>query len=749
MRYIFAIIGSVVVTVTLVAFFFNLKQVNEERTTLTINLEQRATLLADSLKESVEPLYANSSQTTLETSLQKTVNKFANRERLAGIALYDNKGTLLATSSGLPKTIIENTESVSDAMDSNTSKSNFFDADGETRYVFVDTLHNDTSIVGALMIVQNAGYINTSIGQIWKGNLLKLGIQIIIFSITIFIILRFFVFRQVVRLVESVKKIRMGGKNETFKDTAKYSFFKPLAKEITHLTNSLLQARSSASEEARMRLEKLDTPWTAERLKEFIKAYLKDRKIFVVSNQEPYIHQKIKNEIMCSVVPSGLNTAVNSVMEACGGIWVAHGGGDADKETADENGKLQVPPNDPHYILKRIWLSDKEFGGHYRFSVEAMYPLCLMTYTRPVFRKANWMMYKHVNKKFAQTLLAELKDVEQPIVLIQDYHFALLPQMIKESRPDAQVGIFWHVPWPSPEAFSVCPWRKEILTGMLGADIIGFNTQQFCNNFISTAEKEVESLTDLETFSITREDHTTHIRSFPISIVFSDSKETKVEQSESNELGLNILKKLGIQTKYFGIGVDRLDYAKGIPERFTGIEHFFDAHPEYKGQLTFLQIASPHREHFKDYQEQYRDLIAKEADRVNKKFGTKEWKPIILEATQYSHAELSTLFKMANFCLITSLHDSMNLVAKEYVAMRNDLLGVLILSQFAGASRNLKEALIINPHNTEEIGAAIYTALTMPVSEQRHRMTIMRTSVKDYNVYRWAAEFIKAVTSLS
>ncbi|MSU44776.1 hypothetical protein EXS45_01165 [Candidatus Nomurabacteria bacterium] len=750
MRYIFTIIGSVIITVTLVAFFFNLKQVNEERATLKINLEQRASLLADSLKESIEPSYTNSSQTSLQTSLQKIVSRFANRERLAGIALYDNKGTLIATSSGLPKKIIENTESISEAMDSNKSKSDFFDADGETRYVFVDPLHNsEGSILGVLMIVHNAGYINTSINQIWKGNLLRLVIQIIIFSITIFIILRFFVFRQVVRLVDSIKKVRMGGKNETFKDTARYSFFKPLAKEITHITNSLLQARSSASEEARMRLEKLDTPWTAERLKEFIKAYLKDRKIFVVSNQEPYIHQKIKNEIVASMVPSGLNTAVNSVMEACGGVWIAHGSGDADKETSDENGKLQVPPNDPRYTLKRVWLSEKEFNGHYRFSVEAMYPLCLMTYTRPIFRKEDWMMYKHVNKKFAQTLLAELKNVEDPIILIQDYHFALLPQMIKEIRPDAKVGIFWHVPWPSPEAFSVCPWRKEILKGMLGADIVGFNTQQFCNNFIDTIGKEVESLIDLETFSITREDHTTHIKSFPISIAFSNGKETKAEQLEFNNLGLSILKKLEIQTKYLGIGVDRLDYAKGIPERFMGIEHFFDVNPEYKGELTFLQIASPHREHFKDYQEQYQDLITKEADRINQKFGTKEWKPIVLETIQYSHAELLSLYKIANFCLITSLHDSMNLVAKEYIAARNDSLGVLILSQFAGASRNLKEALIINPHNTEEIGVAIRTALIMPSSEQYRRMNIMRTIIKDYNVYRWAAEFIKSVTSLN
>ena len=748
MKYIFAIIGSVVVAVSLVALGFNIRQVDQERATLTTNLEQRASLLADSLKESVEPYYANSSQSSFQASLQKVVNKFANRERLAGIALYDNKGTLLATSSGLPKTIIENTKIVTDAMDSNTSNNDFFDTEGENRYVHVDPLHNEESIVGALMVVQNAGYINARIGEIWKGNLLRLLIQIIIFSITIFIILRFFVFRQVIRFVESVKKIRMGEGKESFKDEGKYSFFTPLAKEITHITKSLSQARLSAQEEARMRLEKLDSPWTSERLKEFIKAYLKNRPIFIVSNQEPYIHQKIKNEIVFSEVPSGLNTAVNSVMEACGGVWIAHGSGNADKETSDEHGKLQVPPNDPRYTLKRIWLSEKEFNGHYGFSVEAMYPLCLMTYTRPIFKKENWITYKHVNKKFAQALLSEIKDIDQPIILIQDYHFALLPKMIKESRPDAEVGIFWHVPWPSPEAFSVCPWRKEILKGMLGADIVGFNTQQFCNNFIETIGKEVESLIDLETFSITREDHTTHIKSFPISISFSDSKETKIEQTEANNLGLSIFKKIGIKTKYFGIGVDRLDYAKGIPERFSGIEHFFDTHPEYKGQLTFLQIASPHREHFKNVQEQYKNLITKEVDRINSRFATKEWKPIILETTQYSHPELSSLYKVANFCLITSLHDSMNLVAKEYVAARSDSLGVLILSRFAGASRTLKNALIVNPHNMEEIGAAIYTAITMLPSEQQRRMNTMRISIKDYNVYRWAAEFIKAITNL-
>ncbi|MEK7539387.1 MAG: trehalose-6-phosphate synthase [Patescibacteria group bacterium] len=744
MRYIFAIIGSVVVAVTLVAFFFNLKQVNEERATLTTNLEQRATLLSDSLKESVEPSYVNSSQASLQTSLKKIVDRFANREKLAGIVLYDNKGTLLATSSGLPKTIIDNTKSVSDAMDSNKSKTNFIDADGELRHVFVDPLHNDAgSIIGTLIIVQNAGYINTSIAQIWRGNLLRLGIQIIIFSITIFIILRFFVFRQVVRLVDSIKKIRMGGENETLKDTDKYSFFKPLATEITHLANNLLQARSSASEEARMRLEKLDTPWTAERLKEFIKAYLKDRKIFVVSNREPYIHNKIKNEIKYLVPAHGMVTAVESVMEACGGLWIAHGSGDADRETSDKNGKIKVPPEEPKYTLKRIWLTPEEVQGYYvGFSNEALFPLCLMSHTRPIFRKEDWMTYRQVNGKFAESLFEEIKNVPQPIILVQDLHFSLLPSIIKKSRPDAQVGLFWHHPWPSPEQFSICPWRNEIIKGMLGADVIGFHIQQHCNNFLETVGQEIESIIDFERFSVTHNGHTTIIRPFPISVSLTND----VSPQEDNK-NIKTFRSFDIKTKFLGLGVDRLDYTKGILERFRGIEYFLDTYPEYKEQFSFLQIAAPSREGAQKYRD-YAESLKLEADRINKKFEVADWKPIVFEKKHHSHAELTPLYREAHFCLVTSLHDGMNLVSKEFIAARNDEQGVLILSELTGAAKSLKEAILFNPYNVAEIGEAIKRALQMPPSEQHMRMKTLRGRVKDYNVYRWAAEFIKAVANL-
>src|SRR3989344_6079814 len=747
MKYIFTIIGSVVIVVSLVALGFNIRQVDQERATLTTNLEQRASLLADSLKESVEPYYANSSQPSFQSSLQKVVNKFANRERLAGIALYDNKGNLLATSSGLPKSIIENTKIVTEAMDSNKLNNDFFVADGENRYVHVDPLHNDESIVGALMVVQNAGYIDTSINQIWKGNLLRLFIQIIMFSITIFVVLRFFVFRQVVRLVESVKKIRMGEGKDNLKEEEGYSFFTPLTKEITHMTRSLSQARLSAQEEARMRLEKLDSPWTAERLSEFIKATLKDRPIFVVSNREPYEHYTdSKGKRNYRVPAGGVITALEPVMAACVGTWIAWGSGDADKTVVDSDDKIKVPPHEPRYTLKRVWLMEKEVAGYYNgFSNEAMYPLCLMAHTRPLFRKEDWQEYKKVNGIFAKSIITEIQNIANPLILIQDYHLALLPQMIKKSRPDAQVGIFWHIPWPSPEAFSVCPWRTEILQGILGADIVGFQVQQFCNNFMDTVNNELESLSDFEQFSVTYKGHVSYIKSFPISIDFTDG----IKSAASNpNTGKKLLEKLGIRTKYIGLGVDRLDYAKGILERLKAIEFFLDAYPAYKGNFTFLQIASPSRENVPKYI-QFGAEVTKESERVNNKFKTKTWQPIVLIKEHFSHEELTPLFAISDFCMVTSLHDGMNLVAKEYVAARDDENGVLVLRKFTGAVRDLKGSLVVNPYSAEETSEAIHAALNMSSVEQHKRMKKMRAAVKNYNIFRWSAEFIKAITSLS
>ncbi|TSC77436.1 MAG: trehalose 6-phosphate synthase [Parcubacteria group bacterium Gr01-1014_29] len=712
--------------------------------TIETDLERRSILVAETLRETIEPNFVNKS----EEYLQKVVEKFADRERLAGLAIYDNKEIIVAISPNLPKEILEAENVAADAMDQDGPNGDFIDSTGKRVYLLAMPLHDDTSVVGALMIVQNAEYIDQRLSEMWVNSMLRLFTQVLLIIIVLFLAVRWLVYEPVRKLVVSLRSARAGNQDADFLSDS--LIFRPLTREISSMKRSLVEARLAAREEARINLEKLDSPWTADRLTEFVKNILKERTIIVVSNREPYIHTKTGNKIDYYLPASGMVTAIEPMMEACGGTWIAYGSGDADALTVDENDTLQVPPDDPKYCLRRVWLSEEEEKGYYNgFSNEAIYPLCLMAHNRPIFRKEDWQEYKKVNGKFAHAVLAEIKDLQKPIIFIQDFHFSLLPRMIKNARPDATVGLFWHIPWVSAESFSICPWKKEIVDGMLGADLIGFHTQLHCNNFIETVGHELESLIDFEQFTIARNEHTTLVRPFPISIAFSNGGERGAFYDREREKNENkeILKKLGIETKHVGIGVDRLDYTKGILERIKAIELFFKKYPAFQREFTFIQIAPASKSGIKKYQE-FGEQVNKEIERVNGLFKTKNWKPIVLITRHHSHEELDRYYKLADLCLITSLHDGMNLVAKEFVASRNDGKGVLILSQFTGASKELKDALIVNPYSGENTAEAIYTALTMSPSEQAKRMKKLRNAVKNYNIYRWAAEFLKTIVSI-
>ncbi|MBI5530972.1 MAG: trehalose-6-phosphate synthase [Candidatus Doudnabacteria bacterium] len=738
MKQLLASIAAVVIVVSLVVIGFTYTQVHQQQASLMDDLQRRSTLLADSFKESIRPAYVVKATSTLQSLL----NKFAGRERLLGLAVFDNKGELFAVSAGLPNELVEDPQIPEKSMDSDSAVGAFSPQMPGKVYILASPLHQDEKVIGSVVVYQRADYIDASISDTWKNNLLRLLVQSLLFAIAVVLILRWIIYAPIVKMAEAIRQARSGQAGGDSAMQKSHGFFKPIVAEITKMSQSLVLARTAASEEARMRLEKIDSPWTAERLKEFFKAYFKERKIFVVSNREPYIHSKIKNEITWEVPAAGLVTALEPIMEACGGMWLAHGSGSADKITSDAEGKIQVPPEEPQYTLKRIWLNEKEIQGHYvGFSNEALWPLCHMAHTRPIFRKEDWLQYRKVNGKFAQALLAEIKNVQRPVILIQDYHFALLPEMIKNSRPDAEVGMFWHIPWPNAEVFSVCPWRKEILEGMLGADVLGFHTQQYCNNFLETVGKEIESLTDLEKFAITHKGHTTYIKPFPISVPFSNTEAEDVPHKSE------LLEKLDLKPKFLGVGVDRLDYTKGIMERFKGLEFFFEMYPAYKEQFTFVQIAPPSREGVEKYR-QFNAEVTREAERINNKYENNGWKPIVLLKENHTHEEIFPLYRAANICLVTPLHDGMNLVAKEFVSARNDEAGVLVLSQFTGAARDLKDAIIINPYSAEETAEAIYKAITMPAAEQHRRMKKMREAVKNYNIYRWAAEFLRAIINL-
>jgi len=509
----------------------------------------------------------------------------------------------------------------------------------------------------------------------------------------------------------------------------------PVVREAARMARDLWEAREAAEEEARLRIAG-ESRWTPERLKGHVRLILRDRPFLVIANREPYSHIREGGKIKCVTPASGLVTAVEPILQACGGTWIASASGDADRETSDERGRLRVPPDAPAYTLKRVWLTEEEEEGYYYgFSNEGLWPLCHIAHTRPVFRSEDWEQYKKVNQKFADAALEELSGSEEPFVLIQDYHYALLPRMIREKRPDAKIALFWHIPWPNPEAFGICPWGKEILHGMLGADLLGFHIQFHCNNFLDTVDRLLESRIDLEQFAVDRAGRRTLVKPFPIGIAPRRHPPAKDLASARQE----IMKKLGVQVDHLGVGVDRIDYTKGISERFRAIARFLEKYPEYREKLAFVELAAPSRTSIKSYSDLGTEL-EQEVEQINQRFQTKAWKPILFLKEQHSREEVDLYYRAADFCLITSLHDGMNLVAKEFAGSRSDEQGVLILSRFAGASRELRDALLVNPYDIEEVAEAIREAVTMRPEEQRARMARMRSALEERNVYRWAAD---------
>lgn len=744
MKQIGTAIFIIISLVSLIAVTFTVRQVNQERERLETDLGRRSVLVAETLRETIEPNFVNKS----DTQIQRVVEKVAQRERLAGLAVYDNKESIVALSPNLPKEIEASKSIAANAMDQDEPNGKFTDLAGKEVYLLAIPLHDETSVVGALMVVQNAGYIDERIGDMWAQSILRLFTQVILIIIVLFLAVRWLIYKPVRKLVLSLRSAGMGSKSG---DMMPDSFlFRPLTKEILSVRRSLAEARLAAREEARVNLEKLDSPWTADRLHVFAERLLKERSLVVVSNVEPYTHTKQGNDITYFTAASGVNTALDPMMQACGGTWIACGKGEEDKLVVDSENKIRVPPGDPKYTLRRVWLSPEELRGYsVGVSREGLWALFHNAHTRPIFRKEDWREYKKVNGKFAKVVLAEIKTIRRPIIFIQDFGFAILPRLIKRARPDAIVGLFWHIPWVSPEVFSICPWKKDILDGMLHADLIGFHTQLYCNNFIESVSREIEARIDFERFAIVNDGHITLVKPFPISIAFSNEVHRSAEGAVSvrDADDTKFLKDLGADSKYIGIGVERLDYMKGILDKIKAIEIFLSKYSAYIGAFTFIQIAVPNWTNTKKDRE-FAKEVEDEALRVNALFESKKWKPIVLLKKHHNHEEIERFYRIADCCIVTSLHDGMNLVAKEFVAARNDEKGVLVLSQFAGASRELNDALIVNPYDGEQTAEAIHAALTMSPSEQTKRMRKMREVVRNYNVYRWSAEILKTMTNL-
>src|ERR1700728_1440404 len=739
------LIVSLIVGVTLVSLCTSYYQVLMLKRSLRKDLQHRAETLAESLARNVERDLQRDGQPTLE----RTVQHFANREHLIGLAIYNAEAQPIAVTASIQVLMATAPPVVALALKKNQGDDAFVKLGGGSVYIYAVPLHKEkeSDLLGCLAILHDAGYIHDESVRIWRETFLSALAHVFLIVLITLLIVRWSITGPIARTANWMKALRTGRGVVRIK-VPDLEMFRPLAREVATFAESLNVARSAAALEARLR-ESGESIWTADRLAVHVRARLEEGRLFVVSNREPYMHVRRGKSVEVNVPASGLVTAIEPVLRACDGTWVAHGSGDADLETVDAHDRLLVPPDDPRYVLRRIWLTkEEEEGYYYGFANEGLWPLCHIAHTRPLFRANDWQHYQEVNRKFADALLEEMENINRPVVLVQDYHFALVPRMIKQSRPDARVAIFWHIPWPNPEAFGICPWQRELVDGLLGADLVGFHIQAHCTNFLQTVDRIVESRIDWEHFSVQRLEHETTVRPFPISVDFTHLTADAFGEGESVYEGRSaVLKNLDVEALFLGVGVDRLDYTKGILERFLAGERFLEKYPRYQGQFTFVQIGAPSRSHLKRYHDLEAEIEA-EAGRINWRFQKDKWKPIVLLNRSHSHKEIEPYYTGADLCLVTSLHDGMNLVAKEFVAARNDENGVLILSIFTGAARELRDALQVNPYDVEQTAEAIRAALEMDPDEKQSRIQHMRRAIREHNIYQWAGTLIAELCEL-
>ena len=739
------LILALVVGITLVSVGSTYFEVLAHRHVLRQELERRSAWLGTSLQPQLQQAVASGRVGDISAALQQ----LHRADETLGIAVYAPGGRLVAAVGPAAIFNVLPPDPVERAIRKGEEVAAFGHG-GEWQWLEdAFPLQDAGQLMGVLVIVEDARSIRAEANTMWRRSLWRIAAFVVLIVAVTLLMVRWFLMRPMLRVAERLRRVRMGGAGENADESiAELSLFTPLAREVENMAESLIEARAVAQTEARLR-DAGEHVWTAERLAVLVREQFGSSRIFVVSNREPYMHVRRGGETVCVVPPSGLVTAIEPVLRACDGVWVAHGSGSEDAAVVDELDRLRVPPDDPRYTLRRVWLSSEEESGYYDgFANEGLWPLCHIAHTRPIFRAADWEAYQRVNAKFAAAVVEEMEGCANPIVFVQDYHFALLPRLIKAARPDARLAIFWHIPWPNPESFGICPWQAELLDGLLGADLIGFHIPLHCNNFLATVDRVLEARTDREHMTARRHGHLSTVRPYPVSVVL-DRFGRDGKYSARDEMTVRsrpfarqlLLDEFDVKCETLALGVDRLDYTKGIVERMTAIEHLFEEHPWHRERLTLVQIAAPSRTRIPSYIDLRREVEGA-AERINRRFQTAGWKPIVLIQRQASHEEVDRWYRAADLCLVTSLHDGMNLVAKEFLAARDDEDGVLVLSKFTGAAIELRDALLVNPYDTTGMAEAMHQGIEMSRAERRTRMQRMRRHLMDHNVYHWAANIL-------
>ena len=498
---------------------------------------------------------------------------------------------------------------------------------------------------------------------------------------------------------------------------------------------------------ARSQQRNAGPPRTArEDLEAWARNHLRDRRLVVVSNREPYSHVRTNGGVRWVRNAGGLTVALDAVARSLGGVWVAHGSGDADRETADAQGRVACPPDRPSYTLRRLWLTEQDHAQYYSgFSNGALWPLCHIVYVKPRFRLADWERYVDVNRRFAEAALEEVGS-DPGLIFLQDYHLALAARFIKERRPDLQVAMFWHIPWPNAEVFRILPWRAEVLEGLLANDQIGFHIRAHAQNFLDSVAGTLEARVDREQAAVARSGHLTWVRHFPIGVP-AEEIALLAEHPETAAAERRIRAELAIGDCRVVLGVDRLDYTKGIPERLEALERLLEKHREWRRRCAIIQIGVPSRIELKEYRDVGRRMRTI-ANRINRRFPRGDGPTVHLIEHALDFRDLVPYYRMADVCAVSSLHDGMNLVAKEYLAATPDLQGALVLSPFTGAARELERAFIASPYDREGMAAAFHAALSEAPESRQERMTALRETVLRRNIYDWAIEVLDSVGTL-
>jgi alpha,alpha-trehalose-phosphate synthase [UDP-forming] len=683
------------------------------------DLDMRGTLVANALSDSL----TDALQETRGRRLQALFDRAVQDERLVAIGWCSSDGKVLRHTQRFPADL-----TCAQAGEIANGKDQELRIEGGPVHVSFHAIAGEVGPVGNLVLMHDLSFIERRSQQTRK------------YLIILFATLGASIALVTVIVAQLSWRGWVSGARALLRGEGLVRPMLPASPELAPLAADLRERLRDLEDEYR-RAQRPEDVWNAERLQALLRRQLRGDEVIVVSNREPYLHELKDGQLVVQRPASGLVTAVEPVMRACSGTWIAHGSGSGDRQAVDRHDRVALPPGQEDYLLRRIWLTEEqEQGYYYGFANEGLWPLCHVAHVRPVFREGDWQHYRAVNQLFADAVVAEARS-EDPVVLVQDYHFALLPAMVRRRLPRATILTFWHIPWPNPESFGICPWRSEILEGMLGSTILGFHTRFHCKNFIETVDRYLEARIEHEHSTISFGGEQTLVESYPISIEWP-SPEAAREWPSPGQCRAEVFERLGIpHTHRVAVGVDRFDYTKGILERLNAVERMLEKHSEWRDRFTFVQVAAPSRTALEEYRT-FRERIERATERINARFGRPEAPVIRLLAQHHAHEEVNKLYRAADACLVTSLHDGMNLVCKEFVAARDDERGVLILSRFAGAAREMPEALIVNPYHVEETADALHQALTMPPAEQRERMASLRSTVHEFNVYRWAGRML-------